>query len=137
MMTENKTNKTIDDELLIEILGKGDKLYHYTSAKGLKGICDGEFWITERGFLNDTMEFHVATDIFCEVIANHISDTTLCNKIQESVREEVNQSQEPRLDAEDKVAYTGDYVISFSLDYDSPLLWSSYSDYVGQLYHVI
>ncbi len=33
--------KTIDETLLIPILGKGKKLYHYTSAAGLQGICSG------------------------------------------------------------------------------------------------
>lgn len=69
MKQEQETiTKTIDETLLIPILGKGKKLYHYTSAAGLQGICSGEFWVTERSFLNDTMEFQVATKIFCEVI---------------------------------------------------------------------
>lgn len=37
--------KTIDEHLLIPVLEKGDKLYHYTSAVGFYGICNGEFWV--------------------------------------------------------------------------------------------
>lgn len=44
MKQEQETiTKTIDETLLIPILGKGKKLYHYTSAAGLQGICSGEF----------------------------------------------------------------------------------------------
>lgn len=50
---EVRKKKTIDETLLIPILESGRKLYHYTSAMGLQGICKGEFWVTERNFLND------------------------------------------------------------------------------------
>lgn len=123
--------KTIDDTLLIPVLQTGDKLYHYTSAVGLKGICEGEFWVTERGFLNDSMEFQVATDVFCEVLDKHMNNKELCAKIQKKVRNEVERLQTPGLSVIDDVAFSGDYVISFCKDYDSPLMWSSYSDYIG------
>lgn len=123
--------KTIDDTLLIPVLQNGDKLYHYTSAAGLKGICEGEFWVTEHGFLNDFMEFQVATDVFCEVLDRHMKNKTLCAKIQEKVRNEVVRLQTPGLSVADKIAYGGDYVISFCCDYDSPIMWSSYSDFAG------
>lgn len=49
---------TIDDTSLIPVLSAGDKLYHYTSAAGMQGICGGEFWITESNFLNDSTELN-------------------------------------------------------------------------------
>lgn len=55
----------------IPIISRGS-LYHYTSVDGLKGIVDGEFWITDSGFLNDTKEFHVASDIFIELVGKKI-----------------------------------------------------------------
>lgn len=127
----NETIKTIDDILAIPVLSKGDKLYHYTSVEGLKGICEGEFWITERKFLNDFTEFQVATDIFGEVLAAHMTDKELCTKITEAVVEEVKRLQSTGLRKEDEIAYSGDYVISFCLNYDSPLMWSEYSDFTG------
>ena len=65
-----KTSKTIDETLSIPVVKKGVKLYHYTSAAGLKEICLEGFWATKRSFLNDSMEFQVATDVFCEVFDN-------------------------------------------------------------------
>ena len=66
-----KDSNTIDDTLLIPVMETGGKLYHYTSATGLKGICEGSFWVTEHGFLNDSMEFQVATDVFDEILEKH------------------------------------------------------------------
>lgn len=124
-------NKTIDDTLLIPEFSKGDKLYHYTSAAGLKGICENGFWITEHGFLNDPMEYKVATEIACEVLGNHMTNKELCAKIQEEIINETERIQSTSLSITDKSAYTGDYIISFCKDCDSPLMWSSYSNYVG------
>lgn len=121
---------TIDDVLLIPVLQKGDKLYHYTSAAGLKGICEEEFWITESNFLNDSTEFHVATDIFCEVMDMHMQDREKCECMKKQVCDEIARLKH-RGGMHEKVAYCGDYVISFSLDYDSTLMWSEYSDFLG------
>ena len=122
---------TIDDTLLIPLCESGDKLYHYTSANALQGILSGEFWATESNFLNDTMEFQVATDICCEVLDAHMSNKQLCRVLQERIREEVVRTQTPGLSTDETIAYTGNYIISFCLDEDSPLMWSSYSDYIG------
>lgn len=122
---------TIDETIKIPVLGAGDKLYHYTSAAGLKGICEGCFWVTERSFLNDTMEFQVGTDVFSEVLDRHMKNQELCQKIKKKVRNEVNRLQTPGLSTKNKIAYSGDYVISFCRDYDSPLMWGAYADYTG------
>ena len=66
-----KDSNTIDDTLLIPVMETGGKLYHYTSATGLKGICERSFWVTEHGFLNDSMEFQVSTDVFDEILEKH------------------------------------------------------------------
>ncbi len=123
--------KTIDDTLLIPVISKGEKIYHYTSAAGLKGICENGFWVTERGFLNDPMEYKVATEIVIEVLDNHMVNKELCAKIQEKIKNEVERLQSTSLSVTEKTAYTGDYIISFCKEYDSPLMWSSYSNYVG------
>ena len=60
----------------IPIISRGS-LYHYTSVDGLKGIVDGEFWITDSGFLNDTKEFHVASDIFIELVGKKIKNQSV------------------------------------------------------------
>ncbi len=43
-----------------------DRLYHYTTAAGLKGICDsGSVWMTDAEFLNDAQELHFGRDALC------------------------------------------------------------------------
>lgn len=121
---------TIDDIFLIPILNKGDKLFHYTSAAGFQGICNGEFWVTESNFLNDITEFHVATDVFCEVIDRHIHNKTVCEKLKQKIIDEIKRINRCPAVGEE-VAYSGAYVISFSLDYDSTLMWSEYSNFFG------
>lgn len=125
-----KTTNTIDDTLRIPVLSAGEKLFHYTSAEGLKGICEGEFWVTERGFLNDFTEFQIATGIFKEVLDKHMKNKQLCEQIKNKVVHEVDRLQDSGL-KEGEVAYSGEYIISFCLDGDSPLMWSEYSDFTG------
>jgi hypothetical protein len=44
-------------------------LYHYTSQKGLLGIIEkGEIWATDILYLNDTMEYKYAVNLFSEKI---------------------------------------------------------------------
>ena len=112
-------------------LTSGDKLYHYTNAAALKGILEGEFWATEKGFLNDTMEFSLANNIFAEVLHKHMTNQGLCKHILEVVFKQVEKEQNPLEDIDGKYGYLGHYVISFSLEDDSSLMWSSYSSYVG------
>lgn len=121
---------TMDDAFSIPTLKKGDKLYHYTSAVGMQGICGGEFWVTECNFLNDFTEFHVATDIFCEVMDKHILNKDVCEKLKSKVCTEIERINSYGT-IEEEIAYYGNYVISFSLDYDSTLMWSEYSDFMG------
>lgn len=52
------------EDIKISKLNSGDKLYHYTSAEGLMGISNGEIWITEKSFLNDSTEFRIANEVF-------------------------------------------------------------------------
>lgn len=127
---QKKPRRTIDETLLIPILEDGKKLYHYTSASGLQGICDGEFWVTEKSFLNDITEFQVATQIFCEVIDKHMTNVACAEKIKKKVCDEINRLSRPGMLGEE-IAYSGDYVISFSLDNDSILMWSEYSEFYG------
>ena len=122
--------KYLDEYINIPILDEGDKLYHYTSASGLKGICEGKFWVTECHFLNDSSEFQVGTDIFLEVLRKHIIWDDVYEELKSEILREVKQMNEP--DIFDKTgAYSGNYVISFCLDEDSPLLWSEYSNFMG------
>ena len=46
----------LDDWIHVPICQKGDKLYHYTTAEGIRGIVENrEFVATKSDFLNDKM----------------------------------------------------------------------------------
>lgn len=47
-----------------------ERLYHYTSIDGLKGILDSRcLWASQIHFLNDTKEFNYSFDILMELIS--------------------------------------------------------------------
>lgn len=71
--------RSSNDSLGILMLEPGEKLYHYTTAEGVMGICSGKFWATKSGFLNDTTEFQIAAEIFCELMKESMRDKSrLC-----------------------------------------------------------
>lgn len=119
------------DEYLLTELEEGDTLFHYTSAEGLQGILGGEFWVTESHFLNDITEFHVATDIFVEVINRNLKNETIKEKLKKAVCKGVKTLVDDDITFDEQLGYDGDYVISFCLDKDSILMWSEYSNFCG------
>lgn len=128
-MTE--LNTWFDDNIYIPMLKPGKKLYHYTSAAGLEGICTkNEFWATEYHFLNDSTEFQIGTEVFCEVLSKNITDSDISSTLISNLRAEMTRLETPG-ELGQKIAYSGKYVISFCLDNDSILMWSEYSDFMG------
>ena len=110
------------DMLYIYQMEEGDKLYHYTTIDALISIVSRkELWITKWDYLNDIDEFRVALDVCATILREEkvkpdvIQDVTKC--VNESVRGHSVSD-----------AY---YIISFSSDKDSQLLWSNYSNYDG------
>lgn len=116
----------IDDNIFIPQLCEGDKLFHYTSADGFKGICEGEIWATHGYFLNDPTEFQIGTEVFCEVVNMHVHNKEVCKKLKDNAK-----SDTELLKIASKDQGNGVYIISFSLDEDSTLMWSEYSDFLG------
>lgn len=120
----------IDKNIYIPVLSPGDKIYHYTSVAGLKGIVGKEFWVTEQHFLNDSTEFQIGTEVFVDVLKKHILNEKVLERFETRLREEMNEIYRMgRL--EEELAFSGEYVISFCLDEDSTLMWSEYSDFMG------
>ena len=68
----DKGDGKMAEDIKISKLNSGDKLYHYTSAEGLMGISNGEIWITEKSFLNDSTEFRIANEVFYDIIDEKI-----------------------------------------------------------------
>ena len=115
----------MDKDLGLQIINSGS-LYHYTSVDGLKGIVDGKFWITDSEFLNDRKEFRVASEIFTELVNKNIKDTNIKKKIRKAFAKEISLLQGNNQPPEDRC-----FVLSCSLDCDSMLMWSEYSDFMG------
>ena len=120
----------IRDDMGLIALSSDSVIYHYTSAEGLKGLLDGEAWLTERHFLNDPSEFGVANDVILEVLRNHISDKEKCECFCAAFMDEVNRCEKFG-EIGDEIAFAGDYVMSFCDECDNALLWSEYSGFQG------
>lgn len=123
--------KHIDDFIKIPQLNNNDRLFHYTSAAGVKGITDGEFWITESHFLNDSTEFTIGTDICMEILEKHMRNPRRLLYAKDLLMEQMRKYY--REEQEDTVSGSaeGSYVISFCISGDSLLMWSEYSDFMG------
>lgn len=110
------------DMLYIAQMEKGEKLYHYTTIDALISIVSRkELWVTKWDYLNDIDEFRVALDVCAEVLK------------EEKVKPEVIQDVEKCVSKSlhwDSISYAY-YILSFSCDEDSQLLWSNYSNYDG------
>lgn len=120
---------TIDNLIDIPVISPGEKIHHYTTLAGLKGIVENKkFWVTKSDFLNDKSEFKIANTRFEEMLKEQITNEGLLCRFLDAYWQEVMYLKEGRIDQENIHGY---YVISFSMDEDSILLWSEYSDFLG------
>ncbi len=118
------------DEIFVPPLAAGSSLYHYTSAEGLAGISQGEFWVTESNFLNDPSEFSLGTTTVIDVIKAHVRSCKQRDKLITMLTNEM-QRLHKMAELDDPFAFAGYYVISFCLERDNELLWAKYSDFQG------
>lgn len=111
-----------NDMLYIEQMEKGEKLYHYTTIDVLINIVSKKvFWVTKWDYLNDIDEFRVALEACVNVLKEEKIKPEIIQTIVDSVNKELHKS-----------SCLHDYfVLSFSCDKDSQLLWSNYSNYDG------
>ena len=119
----------IDDIIKISILNDG-YIYHYTSVEAVRGIFDNEqFWATKSDFLNDKMEFKYTYQLFAEHILKNIKCTGFREKLIEAFEKEIESTNEWQLAQGQSM--NGYYIVSFSKDPDSLLLWTEFSDSMG------
>lgn len=108
------------DMLYIAQMEKGEKLYHYTTIDALINIVSKkEWWITKWDYLNDIDEFRVALEVCTEILKEEKIKPEIIQNVVDSVNKELNSLSEDF------------FVLSFSCDNDSQLLWSNYSNYDG------
>lgn len=117
----------IDDFIRIPQCVEEDRIYHYTTVEGIKGILENnEFWVTKSDFLNDRLEFKYSLDILEEVAKLNIKNTNIKEKFIKFVVDEFE-----RINNDMDGLLSGEYVLSFSKIKDSMLLWAEYSDFMG------
>lgn len=96
-----------------------EKLYHYTTSDALINIVTNkELWITKWDYLNDMDEFRVAEEV-CEAI---LMEENVDSEVIEVIKNEIND-----------IIYKNSslFILSFSCDKDSQLLWSNYANLDG------
>lgn len=120
----------IENELGIKELPLDASLFHYTKAAGLKGIIDGEVWMSENHFLNDKSEFGVATEVMRELLESKIGESDKCAYVIKRLSDEATRLNSYG-DVDEKVAFAADYVMSLCMDSDSALLWSEFANFQG------
>lgn len=122
-----KIDQYIDDLIRVPQCVEGNRIYHYTTVGGIKGILENnEFWVTKSDFLNDRLEFKYSLDILKEVAKLNIKNTDIKEKFIKYVVDEFE-----RINNDMNGLLAGYYVLSFSKIQDSMLLWAEYSDFMG------
>lgn len=110
------------DNLRISQMEKGESLFHYTTTDALINIIStNELWITKWDYLNDMEEFKTALEV-CEVV---LKGERAKPEIFDDIKKEVLNGLESNRLIWDL------YIISFTTDKDSQLLWSNYSNNDG------
>lgn len=109
-----------NDMLYIAQMEKGKKIYHYTTIDALINIVSkNELWVTKWDYLNDIDEFKVALDACVEILK------------EENIKPEIIQDVVKKVNKDLDSLSQDFFILSFSYDKDSQLLWSSYSNYDG------
>ncbi|MBR2409010.1 MAG: DUF2971 domain-containing protein [Lachnospiraceae bacterium] len=120
-----KKRNYMDEFIFVEMLGSGQKLYHYTTVSAVQNMIEkDEFWATRHDFLNDQEEFKYAHKVFVSKILSEIHDKSLQTQIRDRLKKEI----EADLTEKNRSGY---YVLSFSLNKDNLALWSEFSNEAG------
>lgn len=107
------------DMLKIAQMDQGEKMYHYTTNDALINIVTNrELWITQWDYLNDMDELRVAEEV-CETI---LREEGVDSKVIEAIKKKID---------ENRYEIGPYFILSFSRDKDSQLLWSNYANLDG------
>ncbi len=106
----------------------GERIYHYTDLKALKGIVmDHSFWVTKSDFLNDKYEFYYAFKIIRKVCGKMIPNIQNRKIFMHMLKERLEFFHGSMADQ----ILSGWYILSFSRAKDSLLLWTEFSQSQG------
>lgn len=111
---------SVENNLSLDQLKKGDMLYHYTKCYAASNILrSGVLYATKSSFLNDTNEMEYILHVAGEVIGDLRNEAW-----QELLMDQV-------IGAVDEFRRHDIFVLSFSEDADSITLWSEFGEETG------
>ena len=126
----------MDAWIHVPICKKGEKLYHYTTAEGVRGIVENrEFMATKSDFLNDKLEFQYAVEVMEHLTEKYIVHASLRERFFSKLKQEIE-----RLGIITPVCDVGGdchteglsfYVVAFSKLQNNALLWAEFTDFKG------
>lgn len=126
----------MDAWIHVPLCKKGDKLYHYTTADGVRGIVENrEFLATKSDFLNDKLEFQYAVEVMERLTEKYIVNPDLRERFFSKLKKEIDRLGviTPTCDADgdcdmDEMSF---YVVAFSKLQNNALLWAEFTDFRG------
>ena len=130
-----KDTRYMDAWIHVPLCRKGEKLYHYTTAEGVRGIVENrEFMATKSDFLNDKLEFQYAIEVMERLTEKYIVNASFREifflKLQEEIEKlgMITTACEEHPCKEDGLSF---YVVAFSKLQNNALLWAEFTDFKG------
>ena len=124
----------MDDWIHVPLCKNGEKLYHYTTAEGVRGIVENrEFMATKSDFLNDKLEFQYAIEVMEQMTEKYIVNTSLRERFFSRLQKEIYELGIINLGCDDACHENGlsFYVVAFSKLQNNALLWAEFTDFKG------
>ena len=126
----------MDAWIHVPLCKKGEKLYHYTTAEGVRGIVENrEFMATKSDFLNDKLEFQYAVEVMERLTKKYIVQASLRKRFFSKLKQEIDRLGiiTPVCDVEGDCHTEGlsFYVVAFSKLQNNALLWAEFTDFKG------
>ena len=125
----------MDAWIHVPLCRKGEKLYHYTTAEGIRGIVENrEFMATKSDFLNDKLEFQYAIEVMERLTEKYIVNEPLRKRFFCGLKKEIDRLGiiTPACDdhacSENSLSF---YVVAFSKLQNNALLWAEFTDFKG------
>lgn len=126
----------MDAWIHVPLCKKGDKLYHYTTAEGVRGIVENrEFLATKSDFLNDKLEFQYAVEVMERLTEKYIVNQELRERFFSKLKKEIDRfgviTPICEGDGDCEMNEMSFYVVAFSKLQNNALLWAEFTDFRG------
>lgn len=126
----------MDAWIHVPLCETGAKLYHYTTAEGVRGIVENrEFMATKSDFLNDKLEFQYAVEVMERLTEKYIVNPSLRERFFLRLKEEIDRlgiitpsCAEGACQEEEGLSF---YVVAFSKVQNNALLWAEFTEFKG------